>query len=146
MKGNLLPTVRAQAGASAFYVGAKDFASSTSLHFSRPSPINLPLATGTSDKPAEMTDLKFPSWAFLPVLQATALNLPAGAEVLHPFFHGQQKEHLPLHMGRYSAPPLFETLDRPEGNAQELGHFFLGFLQPLTKGQEFSGVHQGALH
>jgi hypothetical protein len=141
MKRNLLSTLRAQADASAFHVGAKDFASFTSFYFSRPGSINFPLTTGTGDKPAEVPDLKFPGRAFLPVLQATALNLPARAEVLHPFFHGQQEEHLPFHMGRHPAPPLVETLDRPEGNSQELGHLLLGFLQAPTKNRKFSGVH-----
>ena len=141
MKGNLLAAIRPQAASSAFYIGAEDSTSSASFYFSRPGPINLPLTTGTGDKPAEVSDPKFPRRAVLPVLQATVLNLPAGAEVFHPFFHGQQKEHLPLHMGRYPAPPLFETLHRPEGNSQELGHLLLGFLQTPAKSRKFSGVH-----
>jgi hypothetical protein len=141
MKGNLLPAVRAQAGASAFHVGAKDFASPASLDFSRPSPINLPLTTGAGDEPAEMPDLKFPRRAFLPVLQATVLNLPAGAEVLHPFFHGQEKQHQPFDVPGDSPPPLLETLDGPDRGPQELGHLFLGFLQAPTKSGKFSGVH-----
>jgi hypothetical protein len=88
-----------------------------------------------------MPDLKFPRRALLPVLQATILNLPAGAEVLRSFFHGQQEEHLPLHMGRDPAPPLLETLNRPEGNSQELGHFFLRLPEPPTEQRKFLGVH-----
>jgi hypothetical protein len=141
MKANLLPAARAQAGTSVFHVGAKDFAFSASLDFSRPSPIHLPLTTGTRDEPAEMPDLKFPRRAFLPVLQATVLNLPAGAEVLLPSFHGQQKEHLPFHMGRHPAPPLLDALNRPEGNAQKLSHLLLGFLQTPTESRKFSGIH-----
>jgi hypothetical protein len=137
MKAKLLPAARAHAGASAFHVGAKDFAFSASFDFSRPSPIHLPLTTGTRDEPAEMPDLKFPRRAFLPVLQAAVLNLPAGAEVFHPFFHGQQEKHLPFHMGRYPAPPLLETLNRPEGNAQELGQLFLRLPEALTKERKF---------
>jgi hypothetical protein len=141
MKRILLFSAAAQARRSAFHVGGKDLALFTSAYFFRPGPMNLPLTTGAADKPAQVPDLKFPRRAFLPVLQATALDLPAGAQVLRSFFHGQQKEHLPFHMGRYPAPPLLETLNRPEGNSQQLRHLFLRLLEPLAEQRKFFGVH-----
>jgi hypothetical protein len=130
-----------QARRSVLDVGGKDLALFTSAYLFRPTPMNFPLTTGAADKPAQVPDLKFPRRAFFPVLQTTALHVPAGAEVLRSFFHGQQKEYLPLYMGRYPAPPLLETLNRPEGNSQQLRHLFLRLLEPLAEQRKFFGVH-----
>jgi hypothetical protein len=141
LKRILLFSAGEQARKSVLYVGGKDLALFTSAYFFGPTPMNFPLTTGAADKPAEVPDLKFPRRAFFPVLQTTALHVPAGAEVLRSFFQGQQKEQLPFHMGRYPAPPLLETLDRPEGNSQQLGHLLLRLLEPLAKQRKFFGVH-----
>ena len=127
------------------HVGGEDPALPTNSYLLSPASLNLPLAHGPADKPAELAHAEFPGRAGLSHFERTSAHFPAGAHILQPLFQGREKQHLTFHVGRNSSPPLFHALHRPDRNSQKLGNFSLGFLQPLTKGHEFFGVHQEPL-
>ncbi len=127
------------------HVGGEDLALPTDSYFLSPASLSLPLAQCPADKPAELAHAQFPRWASLSRLGRTSAYLPTGAHISKPLFHSREKKHLPFHVGRNFSPPLFKALHGPDRNSQELGHFSLGFLESLTKDQEFSGVHQAPL-
>ncbi len=127
------------------HVGGEDPALPTNSYFLSPTSLSLPLAQCPADKPAQLADAQFRGRASLSRLGRTSAYLPAGAHILKPLFRSREKQHLPFHMGRNFSPPLFEALHGPDRNSQELRYFSLGFLQPLTKGQEFYGIHQAPL-
>jgi hypothetical protein len=126
-------------------VGGEDSALPTNFYLLGPTSLSLPLAQCPADKPAELAHVQLRGRASLLRLGRTSAYLPAGPHILKPLFRGREKEHLPFHVARNLSPPLFEALHGPDRNSQELGYFSLGFLQPLTKGQEFSGVHPAPL-
>jgi len=73
---------------------------------------------GSTDKPAEMSALKFPGRAFL--FTVAKLFFPAGSEfVFSAALIDQQKIELSLDMGRNRPPPLFVTVDSLKRHSQE---------------------------
>lgn len=145
MKGFFFANLPSREARLNAYVGDEDPAFPTDSYFLSPTSLRLPLAQCPADKPAELAHAQFRRWASLSHLGRTSAYLPAGAHILNPLFHGREKKHLPFHVGRNFSPPLFKALHGPDRNPQELGHFSLGLLQPLTKSHEFSGVHQAPL-
>ena len=146
MGGFIFPNIPSRGARLNPHVGGEDPALPTDSYFLSPTSLSLPLAQCPADKPAELAHAQFRRRAGLSRLGRTSSYLPAGAHILQPLFRGREKQHLPFHVGRNFSPPLFKALHGPDRNSQELGRFSLGFLQPLAKGQEFSGVHRGALH
>ena len=129
-------------GFSKFHVGSKYRTLPANPYLSAPAILNLPLADGPIDEPAEVSRFELPRRALLTGLRRTPPNFPAGPQgFIGLFFKGPQEEHLPLCVHRNSSPPLFEALNAPERRSQELRHFLLSFLKFLTKQLEFFGVH-----
>lgn len=56
-------------------------------------------------------------------------------------FSGEEENELSLHVDRYSTPTLLVAADRLEGDAQEIGNLFLGFVQFFADVEEFLAVH-----
>jgi len=119
-------------------VPGKDRTLPASFHFFVPAVLNLPPAVGAADKPAKVSDLKFPGRTVFPPGGRASFDLPARAG---PFaatrFHGRQEKNLPFDVSGDFAPSLLEALHGPDGCSQELGNFLLGFLQASTESQEF---------
>jgi hypothetical protein len=117
-------------------------AAPTGFHFFAPAFLNFPAPEGAADKPAKVSDLKLPGRTGFPPGSWASFDHPAR---LGPFaatrFHGRQEKNLPLDVSGDAAPSLLEALHGAYGCSQELGNFLLGFLQALTKSQEFFGVH-----
>ena len=123
-------------------VSGKDPTPSASFHFFAPAFLNLPPAEGAADKPAKVSDLKFPGWTGFPPGGRASFGLPARAGLLSATrFHGCQEKNLPFDVRGDLAPSLLEALHGADGCSQELGNFLLGFLQAPTESQEFFGVH-----
>jgi hypothetical protein len=118
----------------------KDLTLPASRNLFLPAFLHFPPADRSIDEPAKMSHPEFPGRTGLPPFDGAFPDLPAGAKILDPLFHGQEKQDLPLHMRGNFSPPLLKTLHGPDRSSQEPGHFFLGFLQPQAKSQEFSGV------
>jgi hypothetical protein len=124
-------------------VSGKDRTPPASFHFFAPAVLNLPPAVGAVDKPAKVSDLKFPGRTVFSPGGRASLDLPARAG---PFattrFHGRQEKNLPFDVSGDFAPSLLEALHGPDRDSQELSHLLLGFLQALPESQEFFGVHK----
>jgi hypothetical protein len=133
----LLSTIKVQAF-------GKDRTLPASFHLLAPAFLNLPPADRSVDEPTEMSRLKFPCRTLIPPGDRALMDLPAGLDIFsEPPLHDRQKKGLPFDMSRNAAPSLFEALHGPDRGSQELRYLLLGFLQALTEGQEFSGVHKG---
>jgi hypothetical protein len=123
-------------------VSGKDRTPAASFHFFAPAFLNLPPAVGAADKPAQVSNLKFPGRTVFPPGGRAPFDLPARAG---PFpatrFHGRQEKNLPFDVSGDLAPSLLEALHGPDRDSQELRYLFLGFLQAPAESQKFSAVH-----
>jgi len=123
--------------------GQEDLTLPAQRHFLLPGPLNLAVAYGPVDEPAQMPQTVFPRRALLPGLFGAALCRPA----VLPAFAGQgkvmgkKKEGLPFHMDRDSSPPLFKALDRLKGGPKELGQFLLCLPQMSSDAGKFAVTH-----
>jgi hypothetical protein len=124
-------------------VSGKDRTLPARFHFFSPAVLNLPSAVGATDKPAKVSDLKFPGRTVFSPGGRASLDLPARAGLFSATrFDGRQEKNLPFDVSGDFAPSLLEALHGPDGCSQELGNFLLGFLQASTESQEFFGVHK----
>lgn len=110
-------------------------------HFFRPACRRFSPAEGPVDEPAAASLMKFEGRA-LPFHGSGAFaDLPAGFVVAFRCGGGQQKEHLPLGVGRDVSPPLLEALHRLDGRAQQRGKLPLRFFQIDSDSGKFFRIH-----
>jgi hypothetical protein len=89
------------------------------LHFLAPALLLSSLTDGSIYEPAEMTHLKLPCRAGLPLWPGAFQDLPAGAKFpARLLLHSQQEKHLPFDMDRDPPPTLLKGLNRPNGDSQ----------------------------
>jgi hypothetical protein len=72
----------------------------------------------------------------------TFLDNPAGPGSFAALLEaGQQKIELPLHMGRDIPPTLLVTVDRLQGDPQQVGNLLLGLVQIFPEFYKFTAIH-----
>ncbi len=120
----------------------KYFTRQANLHLFFPVLAYRAFTNGSVDKPAEIAGLKFPGWTLFPLVARAFFYNPARLfEFIVLPHHGDQKKHLPLHIGRHRSPALFVAVDSLNGGSEQLGHLLLGLVQCLSVMDEFFAVH-----
>jgi hypothetical protein len=110
-------------------------------HFFRPVCRRFSTAKGTVDEPAAAALMKFEGWA-LPLHGSGAFaGLPAVFSAALRCGGGQQKEHLPLCVGRDVSPSLLEALHRLDGRAQQRGKLPLRLFQIDSNSGKLFRIH-----
>lgn len=110
--------------------GPESVASPAHGHLLLPASLPFSVTDRSVDKPAKPPGLEFPGRAMPPGQKGTLPNRPAGfgSCVFHSLM-SKKPQSLSFHMCRYPSPPLFETLYRFVGDAEQIRHCALRFPQ-----------------
>jgi len=120
----------------------KDFTRTANLHLLFPVLAYRAFTNGAVDKPAEISDLKFPGRTLFPLVARTFFYCPARLFEFIVFpNHGDQEKYLPLRRRWNRPPPLFVALDSLNGGSEQLAHLPLGLVQCISVMDEFFTVH-----
>ena len=106
----------------------KNITFSARFHLFSPAFLDLASTHRPVDEPAQITQFEFPCRAVLLAFIGTVLRGPTfrPSPSLGGLNFPEDKQKLPLNMGRYSSPSLLEALYGFEGCAKKLGSLELG--------------------
>jgi hypothetical protein len=100
------------------------------------------IAYRTVNKPAKFAGLELPGRTHFSSLHRAIFHDPARFFAFEfSLKSGDQKKHLPFHVGRYRAPPLLVAVHSLKRSAQKLGDLLLSFSEFVAQLFEFVAVH-----
>jgi hypothetical protein len=101
------------------------------------------VAAGPGDEPAQIPGFELPCRTVFQAAAGALVDIPAFFLIVFSIQRSiKQKQSLSFHMVGDFAPPLFITVNRFDGNSQQLGQFFLGFAKPVSQVFELVRIHE----